>query len=100
MSGSRPTASNRATPSDWQPDMHVTTHNTVVGVAPARLRKETRTAVIDNGAPKMRLIHEALSRARMLRPQADSTARTEAYRSSLDIALRARRRADRDLSGL
>ena len=76
-----------------------TYENTTVGLAPAALHRETRFAVTLNGAPKMRLIQEALSRARTLRPQADSTARTEAHRSSLDIALQARKRANRDLSG-
>jgi hypothetical protein len=73
------------------------TDNTIAGRTPADLPEETRTVVTSHGAPKLRLIQEALSRARTLRPQADSTARTEAHRSSLQIALHARQRASREL---
>ncbi|GLY95789.1 hypothetical protein Acsp02_30440 [Actinoplanes sp. NBRC 103695] len=48
-----------------------------------------------NGAPKMRLIQEALSRARMRRPQADP----EAHRSARRVAMEARQRAARELGG-
>lgn len=47
---------------------------------------------------KMRLIHEALSRARMPRPQSDRA--PEAYRSARRIAMEARHRAARELGGL
>ncbi|GAA0416277.1 hypothetical protein FHR83_001072 [Actinoplanes campanulatus] len=47
-----------------------------------------------SGAPKMRLIQEALSRARMRRPQSDRA--PEAYRSARQITMDARSRASRD----
>jgi DTW domain-containing protein YfiP len=51
-----------------------------------------------NGVPRMYLIHEALSRARMRLPQAGrTTASTEATRSARTVALEARRRAAREL---
>jgi len=50
-----------------------------------------------NGARKMNLLHEALSRARMRQPQADRTASTEATRSARVVAMRARQQAARDM---
>ena len=44
---------------------------------------------------KMRLIQEALSRARMRRPQSDRA--PEAYRSARQIAMEARHRTAREL---
>jgi hypothetical protein len=44
----------------------------------------------------MRLIHEALSRARMRRPQADVNTSSEAYRPARRIAMQARNRAARE----
>jgi len=50
-----------------------------------------------NGAPKVRLIQEALSRARMRRPQSDYT--PEAHRPARQVAMEARHRASRELAG-
>jgi hypothetical protein len=64
------------------------------------VRKPQPRNVTSNGATEMHLIHEALSRARMRRPQAGrSTTSTEATRSARSIALTARRTAARE-SGL
>lgn len=49
-----------------------------------------------NGTSKMHMIHEVLSRARMLEPQ---NIPSEASRSARQISIRARRQAARDLSG-
>ncbi len=71
--------------------------NTTVGELPALKTKETRTVAVNpNGATKMRLIHEALSRARMRRPQADVITSSEAYRPARQIAMQARNRAARE----
>lgn len=59
-------------------------------------RKQT-TAVSSNGAMKMRLLQEALSRARMRRPQSDYT--PEAHRPARQVALEARHAATRELGG-
>ncbi len=50
-----------------------------------------------NGATKVKLIQEALSRARMRRPQADHT--PEAHRSARRVAMQAHQRANRELGG-
>lgn len=50
-----------------------------------------------NGATKVKLIQEALSRARTRRPQADHT--PEAHRSARRVAMEARHRANRELGG-
>jgi hypothetical protein len=50
-----------------------------------------------NEAPKLKLIQEALSRARMRRPQAVHT--PEAHRSARQIAMHAQHRASRELGG-
>jgi hypothetical protein len=50
-----------------------------------------------NGATKVRILQEALSRARMRRPQSDRT--SEAYRPARRVALEARARASRELGG-
>lgn len=50
-----------------------------------------------NGATKVKLLHEALSRARMRRPQSDRT--SEAYRPARRVAMEARARASRELGG-
>jgi hypothetical protein len=52
---------------------------------------------MSNGAPKMRLIQEALSRARMRRPQSDHT--PEAHRPARQIAMEARHRTACELGG-
>ena len=44
----------------------------------------------------MQLIHEALCRARMRRPQADIVTSSEAHRSARQIAMQARNRAARE----
>ncbi|WP_422771661.1 hypothetical protein ACN28C_00540 [Plantactinospora sp. WMMC1484] len=70
--------------------------------AMAVVSRLTTTAMpIRDGATKMHLIHEALSRARMRMPQAGrSTTSTEATRSARMIALEARRRAARELGSI
>ena len=60
--------------------------------------RETETVVVNmNGAPKVKLLQEALSRARMRRPQAGHS--PEAYRPARQIALQARHRAAGELNG-
>jgi hypothetical protein len=68
------------------------------GVLPVLITEMNTAAPTPNGATKMYLIHEALSRARMRLPQAGrSTTSTEATRSARDVAIQARRRAAREL---
>ena len=57
--------------------------------------RKPSTEMNPNGEPKMRLIHEALSRARMRRPQSDRA--PEAFRSARQITMQARNRASREL---
>lgn len=64
------------------------------GVIPANPMQYTATAV-PNGVPKVKLIQEALSRARMRRPQAVFPS-SEAYRPAREIAMKARQRAARE----
>jgi hypothetical protein len=59
--------------------------------------REKSAAVTLNGAPKMKLLQEALSRARMRRPQVDYT--PEAHRTARHVAMEARQRAARELGG-
>ena len=60
--------------------------------------RETENVVVNmNGAPKVQLLQEALSRARMRRPQAGHN--PEAYRPARQIAMQARHRAAAELSG-
>ena len=72
--------------------MSLTTNT--VGFRPAPLI-EKRIAVNPNTTSKVRLIHEALSRARMRRPQA-VTPSSEAHRPARQIAMQARIRAGRE----
>ena len=59
---------------------------------------ETENVVVNtNGAPKVKLLQEALSRARMRRPQAGHS--PEAYRPARQIAMQARHRAAGELGG-
>ncbi|GAB7050170.1 hypothetical protein JCM9534A_52960 [Catenuloplanes indicus JCM 9534] len=51
-----------------------------------------------NGAGKMQLLHEALSRVRMRSPQS-AIRSTEAPRSARRVAMEARQRAARELRG-
>jgi hypothetical protein len=53
----------------------------------------------ENGATKMNLIQEALSRARMRLPQTGSKTRSEANRSARTIAMQARRESARQIGG-
>ncbi|OZV82433.1 hypothetical protein CA850_09120 [Micromonospora echinospora] len=54
-----------------------------------------------NGVTEMQLLHEALSRARMRRPQAGrTTTSTEAARSARTIAMASRQRSARELGVL
>ncbi len=64
---------------------------------PQPLIKKPETEMSLNGAPKVKLIQEALARARMRRPQADHT--PEAHRPARQVAMEARRRAARELGG-
>jgi hypothetical protein len=60
--------------------------------------RETENVVVNtNGAPKVKLLQEALSRARMRRPQAGHS--PEAYRPARQIAMQARHRAAGELGG-
>ncbi|GIF10759.1 hypothetical protein FHX34_101657 [Actinoplanes teichomyceticus] len=58
-------------------------------------RKPGTVSVHTNGVTKVRLIQEALSRARMRRPQSDRA--PEAYRSARRIAMEGRKQAAREL---
>ncbi|BCJ66494.1 hypothetical protein GCM10009779_54670 [Polymorphospora rubra] len=69
------------------------------GVVPATHNEMTTVTATPSGADTMNLIHEALSRARMRRPQAGKTTRTEATRSARTISMQARRQAARDIGG-
>ncbi|GAA2506666.1 hypothetical protein GCM10010435_16160 [Winogradskya consettensis] len=60
-------------------------------------RKTEDAAMTPNGTPKVRLIQEALSRARMRRPQEIHT--PEAHRPARQIAMEARHRAANELGG-
>ncbi|TDC49232.1 hypothetical protein E1258_27285 [Micromonospora sp. KC207] len=54
-----------------------------------------------HGAVEMQLLHEALSRARMPRPQAGrTTTSTEATRTARTVAMSSRTRSARDLGVL
>jgi hypothetical protein len=65
---------------------------------PAIPTHETETAAVHpNGAQKMKLFHEALSRARTRRPQDHHT--PEAHRNARALASQARLRAARELGG-
>ncbi|GIJ34242.1 hypothetical protein Vse01_33900 [Micromonospora sediminimaris] len=88
----------RAALSGWLPDMFPI-QTDPAGVAPAE-RKLTTVLHLPNGA-EMYLLHEALSRARMLRPQAGrTTTSTEATRSARTIAMTGRARSARELGVL
>lgn len=68
------------------------------GITPARTVEKKITMTTVNGASKMQLLNEALSRARMRRPQAGRiTTSSEAPRSARTVAMEARRRAAREL---
>ncbi|RIV29851.1 hypothetical protein D2L64_26500 [Micromonospora radicis] len=72
----------------------------LAGVAPAA-RKLTTMLNLPNGITEMHLLHEALSRARMLRPQAGrTTTSTEATRSARTVAMAGRSRSARELGAL
>jgi len=72
---------SRATRSGWRPDMN-----------PINVRTSRDGATVMH-----QLIHEALSRARMRRPQAGNTTSSEATRSARHIAMQARRQAAREM---
>jgi hypothetical protein len=68
---------------------------------PARPAEKKTAMTTLNGASKMQLLNEALSRARMRRPQAGrNTTSSEANRSARTVAMEARRRAARELGAL
>jgi hypothetical protein len=60
-------------------------------------REMETVAMNPNGHSKVKLLHEALSRARMRRPQVDRI--PEAHRPAREIAMQARHRASRELGG-
>jgi hypothetical protein len=60
-------------------------------------QKTENVAMNPNGATKVKLLQEALSRARMRRPQAGHS--PEAYRPARQIAMQARHRAAGELGG-
>jgi hypothetical protein len=68
---------------------------TVLPLPESDTRKPSTVTVHPNGAVKVRLIQEALSRARMRRPQSDHA--PEAYRSARRIAMEGRKQAAREL---
>ena len=70
-------------------------NTTFAGRMPAPRIEKTNTDAGD-GARKMKLIQEALSRARMRRPQAVHIPSSEAPRPARQIAREARRRAARE----
>jgi len=75
-------------------------HSAFVGVTPAPRELNTMMNVF-NGVAEMQLLHEALSRARMRRPQAGrTTTRTEATLSARTVAMNSRNQAARDLGVL
>jgi hypothetical protein len=59
--------------------------------------REPSIEMTTNGTAKMRLIQEALSRARTRRPQSEFT--SEAHRPARQVAMQARHRAARELGG-
>lgn len=66
-------------------------------IEPAPLMEKSTVPVNPIGAAmRSRLIYEALSRARMRRPQADIVTSSEAYRPARQIAMQARHRAARE----
>ncbi|GLZ59210.1 hypothetical protein Misp05_27860 [Micromonospora sp. NBRC 107095] len=84
--------------SGWQPDMFPTRSNDA-GVVPAVSEKTMLN--IPSGAFEMQLLNEALTRARMRRPQAGrTTTSTEANRSARTVAMTGRNQAARDLGVL
>jgi uncharacterized protein YbjQ (UPF0145 family) len=71
------------------------------GVLPARITEKKTAMTTLNGASEMQLLNEALSRARMRRPQAGrTTTSSEATRSARTIAMEARRRTAREMGAL
>jgi hypothetical protein len=70
--------------------------STIAGYPPVPTTEKS-TPVNPNGATKMQLLHEALSRARMRRPQAGHTTSSEAPRSARRVAMEGRRTAAREL---
>ncbi|PZF94202.1 hypothetical protein C1I99_19635 [Micromonospora deserti] len=71
------------------------------GATPATRRELTTMLHVPNGAVEMQLLHEALSRARMRRPQAGrTTTSTEAARSARTVAMNGRNQSARDLGVL
>lgn len=74
-------------------------NRTNVGSKPALRNEQNNIFSNPSGASTMNLIHEALSRARMRRPQAGQTTRTEATRSARTISMQARRQTARDMGG-
>jgi hypothetical protein len=73
--------------------------STYAGSTPAA--SEKTMLHVPNGAFEMQLLHEALSRARMRRPQAGrTTTSTEAARSARTVAMTSRKQSARDLGVL
>jgi len=66
-------------------------------IVPIPFNGKQTTDMYASGATKMRLLQEALSRARMRRPQSDYT--PEAHRPARQVAMEARHTASRELGG-
>ena len=86
--------SRRGSRSGWQPDMFPTRTN-YAGATPAVSEKTMLN--VPSGAFEMQLLHEALSRARMRRPQSGESTTAEAPRSARTVAMAARRQNAREL---
>jgi hypothetical protein len=71
--------------------------NSIIALPDTDTRKPSIEMTSSNGANKVRLLHEALSRARMRRPQRDYT--PEAHRPARLVAMQAHHRASRELGG-
>ncbi|GAA0386840.1 hypothetical protein GCM10009541_32190 [Micromonospora gifhornensis] len=70
------------------------------GVTPAERKPKSMLHLL-SGVTEMQLLNEALSRARMLRPQAGrTTTSTEATRSARTVAMASRTRSARELGVL
>jgi hypothetical protein len=71
------------------------------GKRPAATTRQNTETMNPNGARKMQLMKEALSKVRMRWPQSDDyVASTEATRSARQVAMEARREAARQLGSL
>jgi hypothetical protein len=70
---------------------------TIINLPDVKNRKPSPEMPL-NGVTKVKLLQEALSRARMRRPQSDYT--PEAHRPARQVAMQAQHRASRELGGV